>query len=262
MDEENIKAVVLRVDSPGGSMLASEIILDELEALSQVDKPLVASMASVAASGGYYISMPADEIWANESTITGSIGVGAIFPTIQRSLGQLGVTVDGFGTTDLAGQIRPDRELGADAREILQLSVESAYQTFVDKVADSRDMDQRRADGLARGRVWLGRDALQLDLVDEFGDLNQAVESAAGRAGLEEGAYSVRYLTRELSFAEQLAEQLAVFAAPVLLWLQDAMTPGSRWLEAIIELAGDAGPPSSLVSDPRGLYLYCFCDVK
>ena len=259
--EDKVKAVVLRVDSPGGSMLASENILDELEGISRADKPLIASMSSVAASGGYYISMPADEIWANESTITGSIGVGAIFPTIQRGLGELGINVDGFGTTDLSGQLRADRELGEEARELLQLSVESAYRTFVSKVAETRDLDERRADGIARGRVWLGRDARQLDLIDEFGDLDQAIASAASRAGLVEGDYSVRYLSGELSFAERIAEQLSKVVAPVLVWVQDAWVYDGGWLDRVLAAAADRAGEVDFLTDPRGLYLHCFCEV-
>ncbi|MFW2405498.1 MAG: signal peptide peptidase SppA, partial [Gammaproteobacteria bacterium] len=178
-DDESIKALVLRVDSPGGSMFASEVVFAELQRLKLAGKPLIVSMSSTAASGGYYISMPADEIWAGESTITGSIGVGAFVPTFQKALGSVGVTIDGFGTTSLAGQLRLDRELGDEARQILQLGVEEAYRVFVDKVATSRDMSAERTENLARGRVWIGSDALELGLVDRLGSLNDAIASAA-----------------------------------------------------------------------------------
>ena len=112
--DERIKALVLRVDSPGGSAFASEVVLRELEVFQESGRPLVVSMGSVAASGGYWISMSADEIWASPTTLTGSIGIGATFPTFQRSLDRLGIHVDGVGTTALAGQLDPLRELGPD----------------------------------------------------------------------------------------------------------------------------------------------------
>ena len=150
-DDDSIKALVLRIDSPGGSMFASEVIYDELERMKAGGKPLVASMSATAASGGYYISMPADEIWAGKSTITGSIGVGALIPTFQRTLDSLGVNIDGYGTTSLSGQLRLDRELGDDARELFQLGVEEAYRVFLDKVAESREMSIERVRNVAQG---------------------------------------------------------------------------------------------------------------
>jgi len=118
------------------------VVLDELQALKAAGKPLVVSMGTLAASGGYYISMPADEIWANESTITGSIGVGALVPTVDRGLGALGIHVDGIGTTKLSGQLRLDRPLGEEARELLQETVQDAYRIFVNKVAEARNFTE------------------------------------------------------------------------------------------------------------------------
>jgi protease-4 len=158
-------------------------------------------MSSVAASGGYYIAMPADEIWASSSTITGSIGVGALLPTVQRGLEQLGIHVDGFGTTKLAGQLRLDRPLGEDARRVLTASVEDAYRIFVSQVATARDLTAERADSIARGRVWIGADGKELGLVDSLGGLDDAVQAAASRAGLDEGSYGRTYIEPELSFS-------------------------------------------------------------
>ncbi len=256
-EDESVKAVVLRVDSPGGSMLASEIIADALDELKATGKPLVASMSSVAASGGYYISMPADEIWASPTTITGSIGVGAILPTLQRSLDALGVHVDGIGTTRLSGQLRLDRELGEDARDFLTLSVKDAYRVFVGKVASARDMSFDRADEMARGRVWIGSDALDLGLVDGMGGLGDAVASAAARAGLSPGAYGTLYVEPELSFAERLASEYAVRILAGHDW---QVRPGGL-VEQVLQPFREAERTLRDFNDPRGLYYHCFCGV-
>ena len=136
--DDDIKAIVLRVDSPGGSVFASEQIYREVKALRAAGKPVIVSMGSVAASGGYYISAGADEIWASPTTITGSIGVVAAIPTFQRTLQKVGAHVDGVGTTTLSGDFRLDRPLGPAARDVLQSGVEHAYSVFLDHVADGR----------------------------------------------------------------------------------------------------------------------------
>jgi protease-4 len=259
--DDSIKAVVIRVDSPGGSMFASEVILDEIGALKATGKPVIASMSSVAASGGYYISMLADEIWASESTITGSIGVGALLPTLQRGLDRLGVHVDGIGTTRLAGQLRLDRELGADARSYLDQGVHEAYRVFVGKVAESRKMTYERADSIARGRVWIGADAKELGLVDGLGDLAAAVEAAANKAGLAAGSYGTTYLEPEMSWAERLALEY------VLGWVRWAQAAGlssrssapSLW-DRVLGIAGRELGRFAQLNDPRGIYAYCFCE--
>src|SRR5499427_8587985 len=133
--DHDVKAVVLRVDSPGGSVLASEQIYRELVALRGAGKPIVVSMSGYAASGGYYISAPADEIWASPATLTGSIGIFAIIPTVDRTLGKVGVNVDGVGTTPLASQMRIDRPLGQEARALLQSQIERGYDVFLQRVA-------------------------------------------------------------------------------------------------------------------------------
>ncbi len=261
--DESIKAVVLRVDSPGGSMFASEVVFAQLQRLKSVGKPLVVSMSTVAASGGYYIAMPADEIWASESTITGSIGVGALVPTIQRGLDSLGIHVDGIGTTRLSGQLRLDRELGDDARQLIQLSIEDAYRTFIGKVADQRDMSVERVDYLARGRVWIGSDALELGLVDQLGGLDQAIESAAELAGLAEGDYGVTYIEQALSLGEMLALEFAVTVRHVMNWFgYDHMGRSNQTILARVM----TGVQRELnffekLNDPRGIYYHCFCEL-
>lgn len=261
--DDSVSAVVLRIDSPGGSMFASQVINDELDALKATDKPLIASMSSVAASGGYYIAMPADEIWASSSTITGSIGVGAILPTVQRGLNQLGINVDGFGTTKLAGQLRLDRPLGDDARRVLTASVEDAYRIFVGQVAAARDMSKERADSIARGRVWIGADGLELGLIDSLGGLDDAVQAAAKRAGLEEGSYGRRYIEPELSFTQRLAAKLIMRTVRVLNALglrEPAVVPGDLLRRAMRSLDREI-KSFTVLNDPRSLYYHCFCTV-
>jgi len=261
-NDENVEAIVLRVDSGGGSMFASEVIFDQLQVVRQQGKPVVASMGSLAASGGYYISLPAEEIWAAETTISGSIGVGAVMPTFQRSLAQLGVTVDGFGTTPLAGQMSPMRELGPEARELIDLSIRSAYDVFIGKVAEARKMDVAKVDEIAQGRVWIGTDALKIGLVDKIGGLDDAVASAASRAGLAEGAYEVQYVERELSFAEQLLLQYARLFR-MLLSFTNADSHGLAKL--FQQLSGSFQNELALLdiwNDPRGIYYQCFCELR
>jgi protease-4 len=261
--DDSISAVVLRIDSPGGSMFASQVINDELELLKAAGKPLVASMSSVAASGGYYIAMPADEIWASSSTITGSIGVGALLPTVQRGLEQLGIHVDGFGTTRLAGQLRLDRPLGEDARRVLTASVEDAYRIFVGQVATARDMTAERADSIARGRVWIGADGKELGLVDSLGGLDDAVRAAASRAGLDEGSYGRTYIEPELSFSQQLAAEFIMRTVRVLtaLGLRDPEVVPSALLRRVVRSIDREIKALTALNDPRSLYYHCFCSI-
>ena len=260
-NDEQIKALVLRVDSPGGSMFASEVILEQLQRLKLMGKPLVVSMSSVAASGGYYISMPADEIWASETTITGSIGVGALLPTFQRSLEEIGINIDGIGTTRLAGQFRADRELGEEVREFIQLSIEEAYRIFVGKVANSRNMSFERADNLAQGRVWIGDDALAINLVDQIGDLEDAVSSAAEMAGLGADEYVVSVVERELTFNEELVLQFLGKISGTLNLLGIGY-PDYGYFGMAGKLVRQFDREFSWLkrlNDPRGIYYHCFC---
>ncbi len=259
--DDSVRAVVLRVDSPGGSMFASEVVLDELRALQAAGKPLVVSMGTLAASGGYYISMFADEIWASESTITGSIGVGALVPTIQRGLDALGVHVDGIGTTRLAGQLRLDRPLGPDARQILDSTVHDAYRIFVGKVAEARKMEFEQADQIARGRVWIGSDAHQLGLVDKLGDLAGAIDAAAGLAGLEADAYEVRYLEPELTLPERLFRDYAVRLLSNLAGVGVRLDSGSP-LNDLLSAGRREWVAWRAMNDPRGLYYLCSCAMR
>lgn len=265
--DDAVDAVVLRIDSPGGSMFASEVIYDEIAALKAAGKPVVASMSSVAASGGYYIAMPADEIWARDTTITGSIGVGALVPTIPRTLDRLGVHVDGFGTTRLAGQLRADRPLGDDARRVLTAGVEDAYRIFVGKVAESRNLSFEAADAIARGRVWIGADARERGLVDKAGDLDDAIRSAASLAGLEEGTYGRRFLQPDLPLIQRLAMEFsarvvrAAGRAGLGSLVQSLHGPDVALVDAVAAPVRRELRTLSRFNDPRGVYAHCLCVV-
>jgi len=215
--DDTIDAVVLRIDSPGGSMYASEMIRREIEALQEAGKPVVASMSAVAASGGYYIAAPAARIVAAPTTITGSIGVFALFPTFDRTLGKVGITNDGIGTTALAGGARIDRSLDPQVADILQSTVESAYQRFVSMVASKRERPFEEIDGIAQGRVWSGADAKDAGLVDEFGDLQDAVKVAAKLAQIK-GDYGTQWIEPSLTWRQALALRMRMAAARSLKW--------------------------------------------
>ncbi len=257
--DKDIKAVVLRVDSPGGSVLASEEIYRELVALRAAGKPLVVSMGGYAASGGYYISAPADEIWANPATITGSIGIFAIIPTVDKTLGKIGVGVDGVGTTALSGQLRIDRPLSDGARGVLQAVTAHGYDEFVARVAAGRKKTPEEVDAIAQGRVWAGVDAKRNGLVDQLGSFNDAVAAAARRAKLT--SYSTKFIEPKLTWAETLVMNLKsrlvrtfVHASPdqaSLAQLAQRLDPVTHQVALL-----------SRFSTPNRLYAYCFCEVR
>jgi protease IV len=260
LHDDAIKAVVLRIDSPGGSMFASEVIRREIDALREAGKPVLASMSSVAASGGYYIAMDADEIWASPATLTGSIGVFAVFPTIERTLGKAGVTVDGVGTTPLADALRIDRTLDEQAREILQLAVEHAYRVFVNHVASAREKSFDEIDNVAQGRVWAGVDAMRNGLVDKLGSYEAALDAAAARADLGED-YKVEYIEPPLGWRQALAVQTQVLAAR----LTHALVPQSELMREARRLLAPLEAELTRLSrftDPRQVYYYCPCSVN
>ncbi len=205
--EPNVKAVVLRVDSPGGLVISSEVIRQEVEQLQAAGKPVVVSMAGVAASGGYWISATADEIWAAPTTVTGSIGIFGMVPTFENSLAAIGVKRDGVGSAPLAGALDPFGGISDPMGRILQANVESGYRGFLALVARGRDMVPEEVDKIGQGRVWTGRKALELGLVDALGQLPDAVAAAARRAGITD--YEVRFIEKPLSAREQLLQQLA-----------------------------------------------------
>jgi len=185
-EDEDVKAVVLRIDSPGGSSFASDIMRDELLALKAAGKPVVASMGSLAASGGYWIAASADEIWASPSTITGSIGIFGYFYTLENTAAEIGLSVDGVGTTNLtpilATGIGPLPDVASD---IIQQSVEHGYDRFLEVVGEGRGLDKTYVDSVGQGRVWISGRAQELRLVDKLGDIDDAIAAAAALAELE-----------------------------------------------------------------------------
>jgi protease-4 len=260
-NDDSVKALVLRVDSGGGSAFASDVILRELEVFQESGRPLVVSMGSVAASGGYWISMSADEIWASPATLTGSIGIGATIPTLPRTLDALGIHVDGVGTTELAGQFDLMRPLGSDIADLIDQSISYGYDNFITKVAEHREQDLDAIDAVARGRVWIGGRAQDHDLVDRIGNLDDAVGSAAELAGLAEDEYETRYIEKELDFAEQFALELVHMAAPTLgaLHLGPTLSPE---FQRLLEIAAEPFKWVDALNDPKNLYAYCFCEVR
>jgi protease IV len=205
--DKNVKAVVLRVDSPGGAAISSEVIRQEIEQLQVSGKPVVVSMAGVAASGGYWISATADEIWAAPTTVTGSIGIFGMVPTFEDSLAAIGVARDGVGSAPLAGALDPFGGISDPMGRILQANVEAGYKRFLDLVSRGRDMLPEDVDKIGQGRVWTGRKAHELGLVDGLGQLPDAIAAAAKRAGLTD--YQVRFIEKPLSAREQLLQQIA-----------------------------------------------------
>ena len=199
--QSEVRAVVLRVNSPGGDSFASERVRREVQALRDSGRTVVVSMGNVAASGGYWIAMGANEVWASPATITGSIGVIGMIPTFAGPMAKLGIHSDGVATSPLAGQPVPGQPLNEDLRRIYQLATERTYQDFIELVADARKMTPRAVHEVGRGRVWSGAQAAERGLVDRTGTLNEAIDSAARIAGLGSD-YSVRWQERELSTFE------------------------------------------------------------
>lgn len=196
-DDDEVKAVVLRVDSPGGEVFASEQIRREVVLLKEAGKPVVVSMGDLAASGGYWISMNADRIYADESTITGSIGIFGLIPTVPRTLEKAGIRTDGVGTTRFAGAFDVTRPLQPEVGQVIQAVIENGYRDFTGKVAQARAQTVEQVDAVGRGRVWSGAQAKQRGLVDEFGGLQVAIDDAAERAELgKPDAWRVRYLEK------------------------------------------------------------------
>ncbi|MDH5822426.1 signal peptide peptidase SppA [Luteimonas sp. RD2P54] len=264
LEDEHVKAVVLRVNSPGGSAYASEQINREVVALKAAGKPVVASMGHVAASGGYWISMNADRIFADPSTITGSIGVFGLFPNITRTLDRIGVHTDGVGTTRLAGAFDITRPLEPDVGRLIQASIEKIYNDFVDKVAAGRGARPAAIDRVARGRVWSGAQARDRGLVDELGGFRAAIADAARRAELGEGDYRVRYIEKEASpFAKFMADLAGTRAGAVL--LRDAGLAQLLLARTVPELERHVRVFEQALANDRGVaargMAYCFCPV-
>ncbi len=214
-------------------------------------------MSSVAASGGYWISMGADHIMAHESTITGSIGIFGLIPTIDGPLEKLGIHTDGVGTTPLAGAFRIDRPLSPEVGRIVQASIDKGYRDFINGVAAGREMKPEAVDQVARGRVWSGLKAKQLGLIDSFGGLDAAIVKAATLAQLGEGQYRLDEMRPEAASPLQLLAKM-LGQATIRLGLMGEMKTLLLQLREVRELRGLTG----WMNDPNGAYARCFCAVE
>ncbi|ODA22703.1 signal peptide peptidase SppA [Photobacterium damselae] len=250
--DNNVKAVILRVDSPGGSAFASELIRNEVDALQKAGKPVVVSMSSVAASGGYWISSSADKIIANPTTITGSIGIFAVMTTFEKGLNKLGIYNDGVGTTPFAG-VGVTRALPQGVGEIFQLGVDHGYQRFIGLVSKYRHMSQAQVDKIAQGRVWTGADAKRLGLVDELGDFDTAISAAVDLAKIND--YQIEWMQQPLSPMEMFLQQFTTEARTQLLTMvlgdmPKAITPVTEKISADLTSLAN-------FNDPKGQYAFC-----
>ncbi len=249
-NDEDVKAIVLRVDSGGGSAFASEVIRRECEAARADGKPVIASMGSVAASGGFWISTSTDQIWAHPSTITGSIGIFGMIPTYQRPLAEyLGVHVDGISTAPLAG-VRLDRALSPEIGDVIQLMIEHGYREFLQRVADSRGMTTEEVDAVAQGRVWSGTDAYELGLVDHLGDLDDAVAAAAELAELGDD-YAVTYIEKKEKFKDKMIREMMAQAVGVT--DQDLSTASA--LDEMLRQIERTAADFAALNDPNHAYV-------
>jgi len=206
-DDDTVRALVLRIDSPGGEVLASELIRQELELMQLAGKPLVVSMGGVAASGGYWISATADHIFATPETITGSIGVVGVLPTFERSLERIGVGVDGVSTHALAGALTPLRALSPEVQRVLQANVEHSYDRFLNLVARGRDLEKSTVNEIAQGRPWSADKALALGLVDDLGSLDDAIAKAAELAGIAD--WETKPIQPQLTPQQQFLQRIS-----------------------------------------------------
>ena len=257
-EDDDVKAIVLRVDSGGGSQFASEVILAELELLRDSGKPFVVSMGGIAASGGYIISLPGQQIWAHPETITGSIGVVALLPTFDRAFEKLGLTVDGVGTTPHSDDFRMGRALSPETREIIQLSIDNGYERFLAQVASARELQVDEVRAIGGGRVYTGRDAHRLGLVDELGGLDEAVASVADLAGLGDD-YRLRYLEQKIDLQDSLL--LRFLTGMVRVGQAVGIAPRVDPVSAMLKRVGKEIGPLLSLDDPRGIYYLCLCGV-
>ena len=262
-DDDDVKAVVLRVDSPGGEVFASEKIRREVVALKAAGKPVVVSMGDLAASGGYWISMNADRIFANPSTITGSIGIFGLIPTIPRALDKIGVHTDGVGTTKFAGAFDITRPLDPEVGQVIQSVIDKGYRDFTGRVAKARNRSVAQIDAIGRGRVWTGAQAKQRGLVDQFGGLQDAVADAAQRAKLgKPGTYRVRYIEKTATPFERLLTRMSQNGTASAL-LRNSSVAQALVASALPQAGKDLRFLDNALKPERGTpvkaLVYCFC---
>ncbi|MGN6520185.1 MAG: signal peptide peptidase SppA [Dokdonella sp.] len=259
-EDDGVKAIVLRVNSPGGDAYSSELIRRELAQAREAGKPVVVSMGDVAASGGYWISMASDEIWAEPNTITGSIGIFGLVVTVPDTLAKLGIHTDGVGTTPLAGTLDIRRPLSPQLEAIITSVIRRGYGEFIGKVAQARGKTPEEIDAIAQGRVWSGAQAKERGLVDKLGGLDDAIAAAASRAKLGSN-YQVRYIERQMSTWERLALSFSD---------SEAMVRVARWTGVRLpvgmfdrtELQQAAATIESLRGKRYGAFAHCFCELR
>ncbi|ASM95415.1 signal peptide peptidase SppA [Vibrio vulnificus] len=257
-NDDKVKAVVLRVDSPGGSAFASEVIRNEVQALKDAGKPIVVSMSSLAASGGYWISMSADKIIAQPTTLTGSIGIFSVITTFEKGFNKLGIYTDGVGTSPFSGE-GISTGLSKGASQAFQMGIEHGYQRFISLVGNNRDLSLDAVDKVAQGRVWTGYDALQHRLVDQIGDFDDAVAEAAKMAQLEN--YNLYWVEEPLSpteqFIQEFMKQVKIsMGVDIQSILPPSLQPVAQQMEQHASLLQN-------FNDPKGYYAFCLnCEVQ
>ena len=255
-NDESVKALVLRVDSGGGSAYASEVIADELEKFKNSGRPIIASMGGVAASGGYYISTPADKILAERHTITGSIGVGGFLPTFERALEYIGINEDGVSTVDITTSVA--ESLTEKDKALLQMGTDLVYDKFIAKVADNRGVTKEEIDQIARGKVWIGSKALEIGLVDEIAGIDRAIELAAELAEIDEELLGVKRINRDSDLDSFFAGMMAKITSSIIkITGLDFLYKKNELLDGIEESLHEL----SIMNDPNGIYMKCFCEL-
>ena len=255
-NDESVKALVLRVDSGGGSAYASEVIADELEKFKNSGRPIIASMGGVAASGGYYISTPADKILAERHTITGSIGVGGFLPTFERALEYIGINEDGVSTVDITTSVA--ESLTEKDKALLQMGTDLVYDKFIAKVADNRGVTKEEIDQIARGKVWIGSKALEIGLVDEIAGIDRAIELAAELADIDEELLGVKRINRDSDLDSFFAGMMAKITSSIIkITGLDFLYKKNELLDGIEESLHEL----SMMNDPNGIYMKCFCEL-
>ena len=254
-EDDSIKAVVIRINSPGGGAFASEVIRQDIIALKEHGKPVIVSMGAVAASGGFWIAMGATEIWSTPTTITGSIGVFGVVPTFEETLQNVGIRSDGVDTTTLSNIYQISRPMSDHAKQVVQSGVDYTYSKFLSIVAKARNTSVERVGLVAQGRVWTGEKALELGLIDKLGGLNEAISAAANIAELDN--YELLELTRPLSIQEKILNQIGNTRIKYLGEPHPALTFVPEFLVKIKSLYTKFSFLEAM-NDPRNIYLSCF----
>ena len=246
-EDEAVKAIVLRVDSGGGGVFASEVIRQELLKAQEKGIKVIASMGNVAASGGYWISTNADEIWASHNTITGSIGIFGLLPTVDKSLKNIGINTDGVSTGKLDAGGDPTKGLSPMFKNIIQAEIEHGYDKFITLVSESRGIDKKQVDNIAQGRVWAGETALELGLVDKLGNIKDAINRAAELAEID--CFVTYYPSKELNWKQQLLSSIFSISGGII--------PQSVLENFFVKSSLKTLSEIESFNDPKGIYLKC-----